>query len=259
MSTSAQERAQSTASTAADQGRHLAGVAQEEASTVASEAATQARSVVNDAVSQVGAQMTEQSKEQKAKLADTLRTFGDDLDSMRSSASPGLAADLTRQVSGYARTVSDHLQSREPGELLDDVRSFARRRPGTFLLGALAAGVVVGRLARGAADGIAAASAFEQAGGTGTGTGTGMGTGTTAVPAAQTPPYPGAPAGAPFVPDPHEIHDTHGHETGATGVPTPGTQMPGTQVPGTQVPGTQAMPGHDLGPLSGDDEAGTTR
>ena len=41
------------------------------------------------------------------------------------------------------------LQNREPAELLDEVRSFARRKPGLFLLGAAAAGVVAGRLTRG--------------------------------------------------------------------------------------------------------------
>jgi hypothetical protein len=41
------------------------------------------------------------------------------------------------------------LQNREPAQLLDDVRSFARRKPGLFLLGAAAAGVLAGRLTSG--------------------------------------------------------------------------------------------------------------
>ncbi|HKC26518.1 MAG TPA: hypothetical protein VKB75_00770, partial [Jatrophihabitans sp.] len=36
-----------------------------------------------------------------------------------------------------------------PGDLVDELRRFARRRPGAFLMGALAAGVVAGRLGRG--------------------------------------------------------------------------------------------------------------
>src|SRR4051794_8672791 len=152
-SPSTKERAQNAAGTASDEGRHLAGVTQQEAGNVASEAANQARRVMDDAMSQVSSQ----SKEQQDRLAGTLRTIGDDLESMTSQASPGVAQDLTRQVTGYVRSFTDHLESREPGELLDDVRQLARRRPGTFLLGALAAGVVVGRLARGTADGIAGA------------------------------------------------------------------------------------------------------
>jgi hypothetical protein len=41
------------------------------------------------------------------------------------------------------------LQNREPAELLEEVRSFARRKPGLFLLGAAAAGVLAGRLTSG--------------------------------------------------------------------------------------------------------------
>jgi polyhydroxyalkanoate synthesis regulator phasin len=217
-----QERAQEAVGTAADEGRHLAGVAQQEAGHVASEAADQARRVMDDAMTQVAAQ----SKEQKDRLAGTLRTFGDDLESMTSQASPGLAADLTRQVSGYARSVSDHLQSHEPGELLEDVRRFARRRPGTFLLGALAAGVVVGRLARGAADGIAGAKAAQdqaapdQAAQGGAAAGTAAtGAGGATAPGVVPPTYPGAPSGTPYLPDPREVHDTHGYETGAPTAP----------------------------------------
>jgi hypothetical protein len=55
-------------------------------------------------------------------------------------------------MSDRARQVGARLDGREPQELLDDVRGFARRRPGTFLLGSLAAGVLVGRLLRGAKD-----------------------------------------------------------------------------------------------------------
>jgi hypothetical protein len=45
--------------------------------------------------------------------------------------------------------VADWLEHREPGDLLDEVRRFARRRPGTFLVGAAVAGALVGRLTRG--------------------------------------------------------------------------------------------------------------
>jgi hypothetical protein len=214
-SPTAKERAQNAAGTATDEGRHLAGVTQQEAGNVASEAANQARRVMDDAMTQVHAQ----SKEQKDRLAGTLQTLGDDLESMTSQATPGVAQDLARQAAGYARSISDHLQSREPGELLDDVRQFARRRPGTFLLGALAAGVAVGRLARGAADGIAGAKYVQDTrGGSGT---TGL-AGTPPVTPATTsqPPYPGAPSGSPYVPDPHQTHDTHGHDTGVPTAPS---------------------------------------
>jgi len=213
-SPSTKERAQNATGTASDEGRHLAGVTQQEAGNVASEAANQARRVMDDAMSQVSSQ----SKEQQDRLAGTLRTIGDDLESMTSQASPGVAQDLTRQVTGYVRSFTDHLESREPAELLDDVRQFARRRPGTFLLGALAAGVVVGRLARGAADGIAGAKYQQDL----RGGAPGSVTATPPVTSATTsqPPYPGAPSGSPYVPDPHQTHDTHGHDTGVPTAPS---------------------------------------
>src|SRR4029077_14443993 len=41
------------------------------------------------------------------------------------------------------------LAARDPGILLDEVRSFARKKPGTYLAIALGAGVLAGRLTRG--------------------------------------------------------------------------------------------------------------
>jgi hypothetical protein len=156
--TSTTGRAQQVAGTATDEGKHVAGVAAEQAQNVASTAAEQARSVAGQAVGQVRDQLTDQATTQRDNLAGTLRSFGDDLERMATSQdAPGLAKDLAREVSDRARALGSHLEGREPGQLLDDVRDLARRRPGTFLLGALAAGVVAGRLLRATADGAAAA------------------------------------------------------------------------------------------------------
>jgi len=143
----AKQQAQETASTAADEGKHVAGVAAEQAKDVAGEAKEHARNLVGEAQGQLG----EQTRTQRDRLVGTLQSFGDDLQQMASSSS-GLAGDVARQVADRARTLSNHLDGREPQDILDDVRRFARQRPGTFLLGALAAGVVAGRLARGAKD-----------------------------------------------------------------------------------------------------------
>ena len=50
------------------------------------------------------------------------------------------------------RTAAEFIENRQPSELLEEVRRFARRRPGTFLLGAAAIGFLGGRLTRGIAD-----------------------------------------------------------------------------------------------------------
>jgi len=132
-----------------EEGRHVTGVAKEEAGNVAAEAKDQVSALVDEAKTQV----SEQSGQQRDRLVQTLTTFSNDLDQMvERSERSGMAADLAREAARRARDLSQRLDGREPQQLLDDVRSFARRRPGTFLLGALAAGVVAGRLTRGARD-----------------------------------------------------------------------------------------------------------
>jgi len=146
------EKAQAAASTAADETKHVAGVAQGEAAKVASEAKQQVSSLASEATTQVTQQLSDQTTQQRDKLVGTLGTLGDDLDQMAERSDGGLAADVAREVAGHARSLTSYLDGREPGELLEDVRDFARRRPGVFLLGALAAGVVAGRVARGVKD-----------------------------------------------------------------------------------------------------------
>ena len=142
--------AREATATAADEGKRVGGVGAEEIQNVASEAKDQARNLVNEAMGQV----SEQTGTQRDRLVGTLQSLSSDLDQMASSSdSSGLASELARQGAERARALSLRLDGRDPSDLLDDVRSFARRRPGMFLLGALAAGVMVGRLVRGAKQG----------------------------------------------------------------------------------------------------------
>lgn len=140
--------AKQTAGTAKAEAGNVAGVAKDEARNVVEEGKQQAAGLIDEAMSQVD----EQARTQRDRVVQTLRSFGDDLEKMASGEQPdsGMAQDLARQVADRARDFSSRMDGREPTELLDEVRSFARRRPGTFLLGAVAAGVVAGRLTRGA-------------------------------------------------------------------------------------------------------------
>lgn len=61
----------------------------------------------------------------------------------------GLATQVAQEAAERVRGVASWLDQREPGDLLDGVRDFARRHPGTFLLGVAVARVVAGRLTRG--------------------------------------------------------------------------------------------------------------
>jgi hypothetical protein len=67
----------------------------------------------------------------------------------RNSEQDGVATDLARRAADKARTAAGWLADRDPGSLLDEVRTFARRKPGTYLALALGAGVLAGRLTRG--------------------------------------------------------------------------------------------------------------
>jgi len=144
----AKDKAKQTAGTAADEGKQVAGVAQDEAKKVASEASQH----ISGLLSETTSQLEDQGRTQRDRLVETLRSFGDDLEKMASQSDGGLASNVARQVADRAHGITSHLDGREPRELLDDLRGFASRKPGVFLGGALLAGVVAGRLARGAKD-----------------------------------------------------------------------------------------------------------
>ena len=81
-----------------------------------------------------------------------LHSLADQLRSMAvGSTEPGVATDLAHEAADKARQLAGWLENRDPGSVLDEVRSFARQRPGVFLAMSLGAGIVAGRLARGLA------------------------------------------------------------------------------------------------------------
>ncbi len=140
----------STTDAAKESGQRVASTAAEQGKNVLDEGKAQARNLTHE----VGQQAHEQSRVQKDKAASGLRSLGAELQSMAAAqgGQSGLATDLAQQASVKVQDLAGWLDQRDPGELLDEVRALARRKPGTFLLGALAAGVVAGRLTRGAVD-----------------------------------------------------------------------------------------------------------
>jgi hypothetical protein len=143
----AKERAAGVSSTAKDSAQQVAGTATQQAGQVASEVSSQARNLVGEATT--AAQM--QVNDQRDKAVGGLRSLGSELSGMADKSDEGgLAADLARQVADRVHQVADFLDGREPADLLEDVRALARRKPGTFLIGAALAGVLAGRVTRGA-------------------------------------------------------------------------------------------------------------
>lgn len=145
--------AQNVKQTAAEAGGRVAGTAKQEAAHVAGEARRQAKDVLQQARGQLSTQVSSQQQN----LAGVIRTLASDLGSMANAAeAPGVAKNLANQASGVVDSVADWIEVREPADVLDEVTSFARRRPGTFLGIAALTGLVAGRLARSLKDEAAA-------------------------------------------------------------------------------------------------------
>jgi hypothetical protein len=140
--------AKNVGQTAAQAGSQVASTATEQAKEVAAETQRQAKDLLDQGRIQVKDQVvTQQQKagQSLSSLAQEIRALADGT----SQGAPGPARDLLQQASGTVENFATMLQNKEPGELLDDIRSFARRKPGLFLLGAAAAGVLAGRLTSG--------------------------------------------------------------------------------------------------------------
>lgn len=149
----------STTDIAKDEARNVGQTAAQAGSQVASTAADQAKQVTQetkrqaqDLLAQGRTQATEQMRNGQQQAAGGLSALAGELRSMvdhNGDSAGGPAHDLVRQATDKADELADWLKSREPGDLLDEVRQFARRRPAAFLLGAALAGIVAGRLTTG--------------------------------------------------------------------------------------------------------------
>jgi hypothetical protein len=130
---------------AADSAQSVAETAKTEAANVAAEVKTNAR----DLLYQAKSDLTDQAGTQQQRAAEGIRTVSSQLSTMAdASDQPGVATDLVRQAAERSRSVATWLENRDPGSLLEEVKSFARQRPGTFLMVAAGAGLLAGRLGR---------------------------------------------------------------------------------------------------------------
>ena len=130
---------------AAESAQNVAETAKTEAAHVAAEVKTNAK----DLLYQAKSDLTNQAGTQQQKVAEGLRSISTELHTMSSASDqPGVASDLVRQVADRSSAVAAWLENRDPGSLLTEVKSFARQRPGTFLMIAAGAGVLAGRLSR---------------------------------------------------------------------------------------------------------------
>jgi hypothetical protein len=144
----------------AQAGKHVADVAREQASDVAAEAGRQGR----DLLQQAQGQMEEQAARGQRRVAQRLLSLSGELRSMaHDSGQGGVAADMVQQAAARVGDAGQWLDAREPGQVVHEVQSFARRRPAAYLLLAAGAGLVAGRLTRGLKDATAANSTAKAA------------------------------------------------------------------------------------------------
>jgi len=134
------------ADTAKQAGAQVAGTVKEQAGQVTEEAKNQAKQLL----SQAQGELSEQAATTQRRVSEGLHALADELTGMaKNSEQDGPATDLARQAADKAHQAAGWLSDRDPGSLLNEVRSFARRKPGTYLALALGAGVLAGRLTRG--------------------------------------------------------------------------------------------------------------
>ncbi|MEV5146898.1 hypothetical protein AB0L14_21325 [Streptomyces sp. NPDC052727] len=143
------QTARAETSATADQARQAAGqvasTAVQQAKEVADEARQQAGSVVQDLRSRV----LDEAEGQTRRAAEVLRQWAHDLAELAEKA-PGdsPARSVVTQVADHGHRAADYVDKQGVEGIVGDVQSFARRRPGLFLGGALLAGLAVGRLGK---------------------------------------------------------------------------------------------------------------
>ncbi len=142
----AKEQAAEVADTAKEAGVQVTEAVKEQAGQVTAEATHQAKQLLSQAQSE----LSEQAATTQHRLSQGLHALADELSGMaRNSEQDGVATDLARQAADRAHSAAGWLADRFWDSLLDEVRAFARRKPGTYLALALGAGVVARRLTRG--------------------------------------------------------------------------------------------------------------
>jgi hypothetical protein len=135
---------------AAQTGKQAAGEVAQTAADSAKHVAQETSKHARDLLGQTREQLTEQASAHQDSLASGLRSFSDELTEMTANVdTDGTAVELATQARDRTRSAAEWLEGRSPSEVLDEVRTLGRDHPAMFLAGALAAGVVAGRLTRG--------------------------------------------------------------------------------------------------------------
>ena len=148
--TAARDEGFEVAQHAKDAAGQVGSTVRDEAAHVTRETAAQARHVVRDVRERVVAE----AEEQATRVSKQLGRIADELGDMAGNApSSSMSAGAIRSAADTSRQAARFLDERGAQGLLDSARDYARRKPGTFLLGAAVAGFLVGRIAKSATGG----------------------------------------------------------------------------------------------------------
>lgn len=223
----ARDQAAAVGQSASEAGSRVIQTAADQATEVAAEAARQARDLAGEA----GGHVRDQASVQQQRAAGQLRSVADELHEMAAKGGQsGVATEIARQAAERLHGAAAWLEQREPADVLQAVRDFARRRPGTFVAGAVVAGLAAGRLTRGMTD--AARSSGQDSGPQGDGTRRPLGE---IPPGAAIPPPPG-----PDWTTPMPEYPADAVPGATTGTVTPGGRPDEPYYPSAGVPGPGA-------------------
>jgi len=146
----AKDEASYVASTAVGAAGDVAGTAKQEAGNVLAEGLDQAKNLTSQVKEQAGQQLSTGNE----KLTGSLRGLSQQLADGDTS---GVLGQVLSEAGQRVQALADRLEQRGPEGVLTDLQDYARRSPGTFLIGMAATGFLTGRLVKGLQSGSSSA------------------------------------------------------------------------------------------------------
>lgn len=143
----AREQGEQVKDEVTQQAQGVAATVTDETSHVAHEAAGHARDLATNAKEQ----LHRQAREQTAHLGGALGELGDRVHALADGRpeDAGAVGDYTERIADRVDGLAARVSNAGFDDIVADVQSFARRRPGAFLASAAVAGFTVSRLGRG--------------------------------------------------------------------------------------------------------------
>jgi len=140
------ESARSIAGEASGAASSVVDTAKEESRALAHETKDQARVLLDD----VRSTTKHEVDSQVARVGDGLHRLGSEFESMASASSEPdrLPAEFARRVGSGLDSVAQKIEREGLDGIVDDAKRYARQNPMVFLMGAAAAGFVIGRVVR---------------------------------------------------------------------------------------------------------------